>query len=143
MTSYSIREKAIGIGIVLGIVFALVQVSSSQSISEELLAGAYAVILVLVTIVFLPSAKWGLVAGLVAVVCEPVAEFAYCSFLYGTGIAGGLLLYSVLFLPRLVILPLSGLLGGAVAAEFKPKSEIAQKKGGRKESRKTARDRGN
>ena len=142
MTSYSIREKAIGIGIVLGIVFALVQVSSSRSLSEGLLAGAYAVILVLVTVVFLPSTKWGLVAGLVAAVCEPVAEFVYYSFLFGTGIAVGLLPYSALFLPRLVILPLSGLLAGAIAAEFKRKSEIAQKKGGRKESRKTARDRG-
>ena len=142
MTSYSIREKAIGIGIVLGIVFALVQVSSSRSLSDGLLAGAYAVILVLVTLVFLPSTKWGLVAGLVAAACEPAAEFAYYYFLYGTGIAFGLVSYSALFLPRLVILPLSGLLAGAIAAEFNRKSEIAQKKGGRKESRKTARDRG-
>jgi len=141
MTSYSIREKAIGIGIVLGILFGLVQVSSSPSLSEGLLAGAYAVILVLVILVFLPSTKWGLVAGLVAAVCEPAAEFAYYSFLYGTGIAVGLVPYSALFLPRLVILPLSGLLAGAIASEFKGKSEIAQKKGdGKKAERRHRRD---
>jgi len=130
MSSYRIREKAIGIGIMLGVVFALVQVSSSRSLSEGLLAGAYAVILVLVTVVFLPSTNWGLVAGVVAAVCEPVAEFVYYTFLFGTGIAVGLLPYSVLYLPRLVILPLSGLLAGAIAAEFKRKPEIAQKKKG-------------
>jgi len=142
MTSYSITAKAIGSGIVLGIIFALVQVSSSQSLSEEFLVVAYAAVLVLVTIVFLPSIKWGLVSGLVAAICEPVAEFAYCSFLYGTGIAAGLLPYSVLFLPRLVVLPISGMLGGAIAAELNPKPETAQKKRGRKEKRKRVQDRG-
>lgn len=134
MTSYSTGTKAICIGIVLGIVFALVQVSSSERLSAELLVMAYAIVLVLTTIVFVPSTRWGLVTGLVAAICEPIGEFVYYSIFYGTSIAAGMLPYSAMYLPRLVVLPLSGLLGGAIAAEFNPNPERARREGKKKKA---------
>jgi len=122
------KTNAAAIGIVLGIIFALVQVSSSQRLSDEVLVIAYAAVLVLVTMAFLPSMRWGLVSGVVAVVCEPMGEFVYYSLVYGTGIAAGMVPYSALFLPRIVVLPLSGMLGGAIAAEYHPKPERAQRR---------------
>jgi hypothetical protein len=88
-------------------------------------------VLVLVIAAFLPSIKWGLLAGLVVIVCQPIGEFVYYWVTYGPGIAVGLFL-SILSLPMLVALPLSGILGGAMASELTPKRKRRGKRGKRK-----------
>jgi xanthosine utilization system XapX-like protein len=132
MISHSIGTNAIAVGIVLGIVFAFVQVSAPESLSNIVLAAAYAAVLVLVTAAFLPSMKWGLLSGLVVIICEPMGELVYYSLTYGLYIAGGMVL-SVLFLPRFVVLPLSGIVGGAVGVQLSPKRK--RKRGKRERKR--------
>ena len=138
VTLQSMKTNALVIGIALGIIFALVQVWSSHRLSDEVLLVAYAAVLVLVTATFVPSIKWGLASGLVAVVCEPVGQLFYYSTVYGTAIASGLLPYAF-YVPRFVVLPLSGMLGGAIAEELQPKRKAAEKRGRRKESRRLGR----
>jgi len=128
MTLRSVRTKAIALGIVLGVVFAFIQVSAAGGLSDVALVAACAAVLVLVTAAFIPSVKWGLLSGLVAVVCEPIGEFVYYSFAYGSAIAAGMLPL-LLSIPNFVILPLSGMLGGAIADWFLPKRKRRGKRG--------------
>lgn len=123
----SIRTNAIALGIVLGAVFAFIEVSTPARVSDIALVAVYAVVLVLVVAAFLPSIKWGLLSGLLVIVCEPIGELVYYSLVYGSNIAVGML-QSILFLPRLVVLPLSGMLGGAIASEFHPKRKRKTRK---------------
>jgi hypothetical protein len=128
----SIRTNAIAIGIVLGILFAFIQVSAPERLSDLVLTAAYAAVLVLVIAALLPSIKWGLLSGLVVIICEPAGELVYYSLTYGLAVAGGMLL-SVLFLPRFVILPLSGMIGGALATELHPMRKRKRGKGQKKQ----------
>jgi hypothetical protein len=131
MTSHSVRTDAVALGIALGIVFAFVQVSAPEGLSDMLLTAACAAVLVLVIAAFLPSAKWGFLSGLVVIVCEPTGEFVYYWETYGPNVAVALFL-SVFLSLRLVVFPLAGMVGGAVAAEFTPK----RKRRGKGERRK-------
>ena len=131
MTSRLDMTKAIALGLVLGIIFAILQVSASRRLSDEVLVVTYAAVLILAIIVFVPSVISGLLSALAAIICQSVVEFLYYSYVYGADVAAGMMPYSLFLLPaaqlRLVALPLSGMLGGAIAAEFSPKSKTARK----------------
>ncbi len=127
---------ATAIGLILGLVFGAVQVSVPAGFSQETLVVAYAVILTLVTMALLSSIKYGLLAGLAAMICLSATEFFYYSFVYGTGIAAGLILYSALSLPRIVVLPVAGVLGGLMGGEV-----IGPKSRKRRTHRKSAKQR--
>jgi hypothetical protein len=129
--SHALRTNAIVLGIVLGIVFAFVQVSAPEGLSDILLTAAFAAVLVLVIAAFLPSTKWGLVSGLVVIVCDPIGEFVYYCATYGPNVAVAMF-PSVLLSPGLVALPLAGMVGGAVAAEFSPKRKRRGRRGERR-----------
>jgi hypothetical protein len=108
---------AAAIGLILGLVFGGVQVSVPAGFSQEMLVVAYAMILILVTMALLSSIRYGLFAGLAAMICLSATEFFYDSFVYGTAIAAGIFPYSALFLPRIVVLPVSGVFGALMGGE--------------------------
>jgi hypothetical protein len=122
------KPTAAALGAILGIILGIAQVLAPTGVSNEIQVLAYGATIALVTAALLPSATLGLISGVTAMIFLTATEFVYYSVTYGSGIAAGLASYSALTLPRLLVPPLSGLLGGLIGAEYSTKSRRRRRK---------------
>jgi len=106
------RMRPFILGAIIGAILLAVEVLAPPRVSDELLIGAYAAILVLISAPFLRSTISGLVCGIVALITQTAGVVAYYGSTYGLVLAGGVVVYSILFIYKLFAFPLAGALAG-------------------------------
>jgi hypothetical protein len=129
-------SRSIGwiVGLALGCVFALVGLVVVPEVSDQMLLGAYAIILIFVSAALASSARAGLVLAVFTILSETLIEMAYFVSVYGAHIS--LVPYAVgfiLFVGRILLFPLAGAFGGYLGQEYF--GETSKRRTGEKDQR--------
>lgn len=106
------------VGAIIGIILAVLEVLAPASIPDVLLVVAYAVILILISAPFLHSALSGLICGIITLIAQVGAQFAYYGWIFGAGLAGVALTSTPLFIYKLFALPTAGALAGYLSKKI-------------------------
>jgi hypothetical protein len=113
-----ITSAVIGFG--LGVLLSLVGVVLlGTDISDQMLLGAFTIVVFLVSASLAASAKRGLVLGVFAVIAQAVIDVIYFVSVYGADLQ--LVPYAAgfaLFVGRVPLFPLAGALGGYLGQEY-------------------------
>jgi hypothetical protein len=127
------------VGVALGAILSLVGlVLLGTDVSDQLLLGAFTVVVFLVSASLATSAKRGLVLGVFAMIAQTVIDVIYFVSVYGADL--GLVPYAAgfaLFVGRIPLFPLAGAFGGYLGQEYF--SEKSGKSAGRNWKRKPRR----
>jgi hypothetical protein len=121
-------------GLILGPLLALLAVWLAPEISDQILLIAYAVVVLLVSASLTSTAKEGLLLAALTVVGETLVELLYFVSVYGVDVsivpwAAGF----SLFVGRIVLFPVAGVLGGYMGRGNAEKSTAKpREKSGRK-----------
>lgn len=121
-------------GLALGCLFALVGLVVVPEVSDQMLLGAYAIVLMFVCAALVSSARAGLVLAALTILSETLTEVAYFVYVYGAHIS--LVPYAVgfiLFVGRIPLFPLTGAFGGYLGQEYF--GETSKRRTGEKEQR--------
>ena len=127
------------VGFALGAILSLVSLALlGTDVSDQMLLGAFTVVVFLVSASLTTSAKRGLVLGVFAVIAQAVIDVIYFVSVYAADLQ--LVPYAAgfaLFVGRIPLFPLAGALGGYLGQEYF--SEKSGKSAGRNWKRKPRR----
>ena len=106
------------LGLIVGIILAVLEILAPESIPDVLLVLAYAAILILISAPFLHSTPSGLMCGIITLITQVGVQFAYYGWIFGVGLAAAALTYSALFIYKVFALPAAGALAGYLSKKL-------------------------